>query len=172
MRKHVFGRQFKRDVHERTALFRGLASELVMHERIETTEEKAKAIRRTADKLVTKAKHQDQMHALSLLQPFLSNEAAKKMLSDIGPRFKDRHGGYTRIIRLGRRFNDNAQTVRMEWVELTSTLSQAPEKTPTAKISAALPATLATKTEKSDKKSTKVPATKKKAVKKTKAEGK
>jgi len=128
MRKHVFGRQFKRDINERKSLFRNLATELVLHERIVTTEEKAKAIRRTADKLVTKAKNANQVHAMSLLQPFVNTEAAKKMLDEIAPRFKDRNGGYTRIIRLGRRFNDNAQTVRMEWVELGTSLTPVVEK--------------------------------------------
>lgn len=164
MRKNVFGRQFKRDINERKALFRNLATELVLHEKIVTTEEKAKAIKSTADKLVTKAKHADQLHAMSLLQPFISTEAAKKMLSDIAPRFKDRNGGYTRIIRLGRRFNDNAQTVRMEWVELSPITAVLPkkQKAKADETSDVVEAEIAT-----EKKVTKKAAPKKKAVKKS-----
>lgn len=117
MKKKVFGRQFKRDTNERKALFRGLASSLVMHESIETTEEKAKAIRSHVEKLVTKAKTKDSVQATSLLMPYLSSSAVKKMIADVAPRFASRPGGYTRIIRLGNRFSDNASVVMMEWVE-------------------------------------------------------
>lgn len=159
MRKHVFGRQLKRDINERRALFMNLASELVMHEKIVTTEEKAKSIRRTADKLVTKAKKQNTMHATSLLQPFLTSEAVKKMVTDIAPRFAQRNGGYTRIIRLGRRFNDNAQTVRMEWVEHASPVVA------DKKVAKALPEGKAHKTQAVKTAAVAKPA--KKAIKKT-----
>ncbi len=117
MRKNVFGRQFKRDVNERKALFKSLLSELVLHERIETTLEKARAIKSDADKLITKAKYDDKLHARILLQPLVSSTAVMKLIDDLGPRFADRQGGYTRIIKLGRRFNDNAQTAFIEWTE-------------------------------------------------------
>jgi large subunit ribosomal protein L17 len=126
MRKNVFGRQFKRDTNERKALFRGLVSALVLQEQISTTEQKAKAIKSHADKLVTKAKHADRLHAYSLLQPYVTAPAVKKLLDDIGPRFANRQGGYTRIIRLGRRFNDNATLVRMEWVEKAGVAPSSP----------------------------------------------
>ncbi|MBI4084492.1 MAG: 50S ribosomal protein L17 [Candidatus Levybacteria bacterium] len=122
MRKQVFGRQFKRDINERKALFKGLASSLVLHERITTTEEKAKAIKGHVEKLVTKAKRTDLRHAQSLLEPYLTIEAVEKVLHDIAPRFANRPGGYTRIMRVGRRFNDNAQMVFIEWVEKSSKL--------------------------------------------------
>ena len=67
MRKNVFGRQFKRDKNERAALFKGLISSLVLHERIKTTEEKAKAIKGEVDKIITKAKKGD-LAARHLLQ--------------------------------------------------------------------------------------------------------
>lgn len=116
MRKNVFGRQLKRDTNERKALFKGLASSLVLHERIQTTEEKAKAVKPLVEKLVTKARVGD-AQAHSLLQPYLNAPALKKMLADIGPRFKDRPGGYTRIVKLGTRLQDNASVVILEWVE-------------------------------------------------------
>jgi large subunit ribosomal protein L17 len=117
MKKKVFGRQLKRDTNERKALFKGLASSLVMHESIQTTEEKAKAIRSHVEKLVTKAKTKDGVRATSLLMPYLSAPAVKKMIQDLAPRFATRPGGYTRIVRLGNRFSDNASVVMMEWVE-------------------------------------------------------
>ncbi|MBI4097159.1 MAG: 50S ribosomal protein L17 [Candidatus Levybacteria bacterium] len=118
----MFGRKFKRDTNERKALFKGLASSLVLKERITTTEEKAKAIKGHVEKLVTKAKRTDLRHAQSLLEPYLTLEAVEKVLHDIAPRFTNRPGGYTRIMRVGRRFNDNAQMVFIEWVERNSKL--------------------------------------------------
>jgi len=117
MKKQVFGRQLKRDTNERKALFKGLVSSLTMYERIETTEEKAKAIKGHVEKLVTKAKKNNSTHARSLLQAYLTNEALQKMLTDVAPRFVDRPGGYTRIIKIGNRFSDNASMVIIEWVE-------------------------------------------------------
>ncbi|MDP3726886.1 MAG: 50S ribosomal protein L17 [bacterium] len=116
MRKNVFGRQLKRDTNERKALFKGLMSALVLKERIKTTEEKAKAIRGQVEKLVTKAKKKGQ-GASSLLSSHLLPGAVEKVIKDLAPRFKTRPGGYTRIVKLGRRFGDDAMTVLMEWVE-------------------------------------------------------
>jgi large subunit ribosomal protein L17 len=116
MRKNVFGRQFKRDLNERTALFKGLISSLVIHEEIRTTEQKAKSVRGLAEKLVTKSR-KEKLLAHSLLQPYLTPEALKKMISDIGPRFANRPGGYTRITKLPNRFSDNADMVTLSWVE-------------------------------------------------------
>ena len=117
MRKQVFGRHFKRDTNERKALFKSLSSALVMHERIETTEEKAKAIKGSIEKMVTKAKKRDETMAVRLLSGDLSAPAVKKMIASIAPRFATRDGGYTRIIKKGNRFNDNASMVFIEWVE-------------------------------------------------------
>src|SRR5579871_1191914 len=107
MKKRVFGRHLNRDTNERKALFKSLMTELVLHERITTTEAKARAIRGQVEKLVTKAKRKGQQ-AEYLLQPYVSAEAVKKLLSDLAPRYVDRPGGYTRIIKTGNRFYDNA----------------------------------------------------------------
>jgi len=117
MKKQVFGRQLKRDTNERKALFKGLVSSLIMYERIETTQEKAKAIKGHVEKLVTKANKNDSVQARQLLQAYLTNEALKKLVTDVAPRFSNRPGGYTRIIKIGNRFSDNATMVIMEWVE-------------------------------------------------------
>jgi large subunit ribosomal protein L17 len=116
MKKHIFGRKFKRDVDERKALFKGLMSSLVLHEKIETTEEKAKAIKGELDKLVTNAK-KDGILARKLMSSKLSPEALEKMIKDIAPRFNKREGGYTRMVRIGKRFGDDATMVLLEWVE-------------------------------------------------------
>jgi large subunit ribosomal protein L17 len=151
MRKNVFGRQLKRDTNERKALFKTLLSSLVMYEAIQTTEAKAKAIKPAADKLITKAK-KGGLHAYRLVEPDLSTEAAKKLLSAIAPRFSSRQGGYTRIIRVGNRVKDNAPKVILEWTEKRSELpakKEKPEK----------------KAEKVEAKDAKKPVSKKPAVK-------
>ena len=120
MRKNVYGRHLKRDIDERKALFKGLLTDLVIRERIQTTLEKAKSIKGSADKLITKAKYQDRLHAYSLLTPLVASEAVDKLLNDLAPRFTDRHGGYTRIIKVQRRFSDNARMAMIEWTEQNS----------------------------------------------------
>lgn len=122
MRKQVFGRKFKRDTNERKALFKSLASSLVMYERIETTEEKAKAIRGHVEKMVTKVNTNNSEHARRLIQAYLTNEALAKMMTDIAPRFTKRPGGYTRILKTRSRFSDDASMAIIEWVEKARTV--------------------------------------------------
>jgi len=114
MRKKVFGRKLKRDSNARRALFRNLVSSLILKERIQTTEAKAKAIKGDVDKLITKVKKKKEVRGLL---PDLFPHALDKLISDIAPRFKDRSGGYTRILRIGKRFGDDASMVLMEWTE-------------------------------------------------------
>lgn len=118
MKKNVLGRKLSRDVNERRALFKTLASSLVMHESITTTEAKAKAIKPYVEKLVTKAKRRS-TQARQFIEPNLSKEATDKLLADTALRFADRNGGYTRIIKMGNRFADNAPVVKIEWVDKT-----------------------------------------------------
>ncbi len=115
MRKQVFGRKFKRDKNERKALFSGLISSMILRGRISTTLEKAKAIQPELEKLVTKAKKGES--AKSELKKSLKPFEIDKMINVIASVFKDRNGGYTRIIKTGNRFNDNASTAILEWVE-------------------------------------------------------
>lgn len=116
MKKNVFGRRFKRDKDARRALFKSLVSSLVLQERIKTTEAKAKAIKADAEKIVTKAKKNKDL-ARRTLGAILNSEALEKLLNDLAPRFVNRNGGYTRIIRIGRRFGDDAMEVALEWTE-------------------------------------------------------
>lgn len=123
MKKRIFGRKLKRDINERKALFKGLMSSLVLHEKIETTESKAKAIKGEVDKLVTKAK-KDGILARKLLSAKLFPEALEKMIKDIAPRFNKRQGGYTKMVRLGKRFGDDATIVLLEWTEKSQNLDE------------------------------------------------
>jgi len=115
MRKQVYGRQFKRDKNERKALFSGLISSMILKGRISTTLEKAKSIQPDLEKFVTRAKKGES--AKLELKKSLKPYEVDKMINVIAPVFKDRNGGYTRIIKTGKRFNDNANTAILEWVE-------------------------------------------------------
>ncbi len=116
MKKNVFGRQFSRDTNQRKSLFKSLISSLILDESIQTTLEKAKAIKGDVDKIINKAKRGDEKLATQLLQRSIGAQAMNKVIRDLAPRLKDRNSGYTRIIKLGRRFSDNAAMVLMEWV--------------------------------------------------------
>lgn len=138
MKKNVFGRKFNRDTNERKALFKSLISSLVINERIATTEQKAKAIKADVDKVITKVKKNGKF-AKRLLSGVLNSQALEKLVDEVAPRFKDRNGGYTRIIRVGRRFGDNAMEVVMEFTEkpkavaVAATVSKEP-KEPVKKV--------------------------------------
>lgn len=108
----------------RKALFRDLATDLILNERIETTEAKAKALRPIVEKMVTLAKRGD-LHARRQAAAFIRKEtvdeetnedAVQKLFGTIGPRYEDRQGGYTRVLKLGPRRGDNAEMAIIEFV--------------------------------------------------------
>ncbi len=117
MKKRVFGKRFKRDINQRKGLFRGLMRDLIIHGRIQTTEAKAKSIKGEVEKMITKAKKQGEDSRVHL-QRYFTQDIIDRMINDIAPVFKDRPGGYTRIMRVGNRVKDNAPMVMMEWVEV------------------------------------------------------
>jgi large subunit ribosomal protein L17 len=123
MRHRVAGRRLGRSSGHRRALRRNLITELFRHERIKTTEAKAKAIRSDAEKLITLAKRglQDDsytLHARRQAMAALNNPAiAKKLFDELAPRYEEREGGYTRLYKLGRRQGDGALLVVLELVE-------------------------------------------------------
>lgn len=117
MRKKIFGRRFKKDVNQRKALFRSLMHALIINEKIKTTEAKAKSIKGEIEKLVTKAKNKGDVAKNVLLSHLANEEMVDKLINEIAPRFKERPGGYTRILRLEKRLKDNSQMVILEWVE-------------------------------------------------------
>ncbi len=109
--KRRFGR--KRD--QRRALLLSLARALVLNEKIKTTEARAKELRIFLEKLITRAR-EDNLHNRRLLASRLSEDVAKKLIKEIGPRYKERKGGYTRIIKLNAREEDSARMAIIEFV--------------------------------------------------------
>jgi len=110
-------RKLGRASDHRRAMLRNLVRSLLIHERIVTTVPRAKEARRFAEKMITLAK-QDSLHARRQARRFLNDEGLVKHLFDnIGPRYRDRNGGYTRIVRVGFRRGDATETAVLELVE-------------------------------------------------------
>jgi large subunit ribosomal protein L17 len=101
--------------HQRL-LLAGLAAQLFTHERVNTTEAKAKAVRPLAEKLITSAKRGDLAARREVLKVIPDRDVVHKLFSDIGPRFAERPGGYTRILKLGARQGDGARMARIELI--------------------------------------------------------
>ncbi len=117
MRHRKKGRKLSRSPSHRRATMRNMAAALFRHERIETTTARAKELRPFAERLVTLAKRGD-LHARRLAAERLyDKEVLGKLFSDIGPRFADRPGGYTRILKLGARRGDAADMSLIELVD-------------------------------------------------------
>lgn len=113
----IITQKFHRKTGQRRAFFRSLASNLILKEKIETTEIRAKAIRPMVERLVTLARR-NRLVDLRLVTSRLANKkTAQKLFYDIAPRYKSRSGGYTRIIKLGKvRKRDGARTARIEFI--------------------------------------------------------
>ena len=117
MRHQKKGRKFSRTASHRKAMFANMAASLIEHEQIVTTLPKAKDLRPIAEKLVTLGKRGD-LHARRLAISQIRNvEQVKKLFDVIGPRYRDRNGGYTRVLKAGFRFGDNAPMAVIEFVE-------------------------------------------------------
>lgn len=123
MRHQIAGRILGRDAGHRKALFRNLVRELYLHGRIVTTEAKARAIRAEAEKIITKAKRGlaadgNRVHAQRLIVSYLNDKTiVKKLFDEIAPRYTNRPGGYTRMIKIGKRQGDAADMAVIELVE-------------------------------------------------------
>jgi len=117
MRHRKAGRKFGRNTNQRKALFRGLASSLILNERITTTEAKAKNIRPMVEKLVSMSREDTEHHRRLVRSRVGSDVATRKLFEVIGPRFEDQNGGYTRIYKIGRRRGDSAPMALIEFVE-------------------------------------------------------
>jgi large subunit ribosomal protein L17 len=117
VRHRVYGSKLQRSKNERIALFRSLIRELVLHESISTTIVKAKAIKGQVDKLITKAKKNDNASKRVLESYLPQSEIRKKLVEEIAPRFSDRASGYTNVVRLGSRLGDGAMMVKVSFVE-------------------------------------------------------
>ncbi len=121
MRHRKDGFKLGRRTNHRWALFRNLLTDLFRHERITTTEAKAKAIRGLADHMITLAKRENLHARRQVLAMVPDAEVVRKMFDTIAARFADRHGGYTRIIHAGLRPGDAAPTVLLELVDRPET---------------------------------------------------
>ncbi len=125
MRHRVAGRRLNRDMGHRKALRRNLMKQLFTHERIKTTDAKAKAIRGEAEKLITIAKrgnasenNMQKVNAIRLIAKKLGDsDMALHVVNEIAPRYETRPGGYTRMLKLGQRAGDAANVVLLELVE-------------------------------------------------------
>jgi len=124
MRHKIAGKRLSRDKDQRVALRRILVKQLFEHERIQTTRAKAEAIRGQAEKMITlakrgnKAEGADAVHIKRLAMARLGDkDLVAKLFDDIAPRFEDRQGGYTRMVKLGPRYGDSAEMVLLELVE-------------------------------------------------------
>ena len=117
MRHHNSGRQLNRNSSHRKAMFRNMAASLVRHEVIKTTLPKAKELRRVAEPLITMAKI-DTVHKRRLAFARLRDrDVVTKLFNELGPRYKDRPGGYLRILKMGYRAGDKAPMALVELVD-------------------------------------------------------
>lgn len=118
MNHHKSGRKFGREKNARVALVRGLLLSLIEHESIVTTEAKAKELRPRIEKLVTRAKEDTLANKrIVLSRLYNSTKATKKLFADIAKRFDGVQGGYTRIIKLGRRQGDASKMAVIEFTK-------------------------------------------------------
>lgn len=116
MRHRHSGRQLNRNSSHRRAMFRNMAVSLVEHEVIKTTLPKAKELRRVAEPLITLAKSDSVANRRLAFDRLRSKQAVGKLFSDLGPRFQERPGGYTRILKCGYRAGDKAPMAYIELV--------------------------------------------------------
>lgn len=116
MKKKKQGRKFSREKSQREALLKLLARALFLRERIKTTEAKAKEVSSFAEKIITRAKKGD-LHSRRIIRKYFSEQLTKKLIDKIGPEYKTRNGGYTRIIKLGPRKSDGAKMAIIELVK-------------------------------------------------------
>ena len=127
MRHHRSGKKLGRDSAQRKALYSGLCGALITHGRIETTLVKAKAVQPEVEKMITLGRRGD-VHARRQALAFLrSQDVVYKLFSDVAPQYAKREGGYTRVVKLGRRLGDGAETAYLELVDY-SPRRQAEEK--------------------------------------------
>jgi len=122
------GRKLGRDSAHRKALYSNLAGALIEHGRIQTTEAKAKAVKPFAEKMITLGRRGDLAARRQALAQLRSQDVVHQLFAEVAPRFAERPGGYTRIVKLGPRQGDAAEMVYLEFVdhEPATTLAPAP----------------------------------------------
>jgi large subunit ribosomal protein L17 len=144
MRHGLTGRQLSRNTPHRWAMLRNMAASLLRHEAIRTTVPKAKELRRYVEPLITLGKTDSQANRRRAFARLRDAEVVEKLFGDLGPRFKTRPGGYTRILHMANRAGDNADMALMALVEQAAQVEAKPadeEKKPkTRRRKAAAPA--------------------------------
>lgn len=117
MRHRRSGRKFGRDTAQRKAMFRVMVTELLRHEVIRTTHAKSKEVAPLAEKMVTHGKHGDLHHRRQAAAFITDKEVLAKTFDELADRYRERAGGYTRIIKLGKRPGDGAEMALIELVD-------------------------------------------------------
>ncbi|MGD1119241.1 MAG: 50S ribosomal protein L17 [Dehalococcoidales bacterium] len=117
MRHNIKGRSLNRDSSHRRALYRNLVTALLKHEKIVTTEAKGKEVRGMAEKMITLGKKSGLSSYRQALTFILDKKVTEKIFAELGPRYKERAGGYTRLTKLQPRLGDNAPMVQLELVK-------------------------------------------------------
>ena len=120
MRHKYSGRKLNRTSSHREAMFKNMMASLIEHEEIKTTLPKAKELRGFVERLITISKVDTVAKRRIVFSRIRSKQAVSKLFEDIGPRFKQRPGGYTRIIKLGNRMGDNASMAMIELVDFNT----------------------------------------------------
>lgn len=133
MRHNKTGRRFGRTSSHRAAMMRNMVTSLIEHERITTTDMKAKELRRLAEKMITLGKRGDLHARRQALRVIRSKDVVAKLFEMVAPRYQDRPGGYTRIIKLGTRAGDNAP---LSLIELVEEGAETPAEEPTEQAAA------------------------------------
>ena len=117
MNHRISGRKLGMKTDIREAMLKNMVTSLILHERIVTTITRAKELRKVADRMITLGKKGNLAAVRQAAVTVKTKEALGKLFKDLGPRFTERNGGYTRIIRSSNRKGDNAPMVIMEWVD-------------------------------------------------------
>jgi large subunit ribosomal protein L17 len=117
VRHHINGRRLNRSSSQRKALYRGLVRDLMIHERIKTTEAKAKEVRGLAERLITYGKKGTLNHRRLALSFLPDKRVVAKVFDELGQRYENRPGGYTRVLKLGPRPGDGAAMALIELVQ-------------------------------------------------------
>ncbi|MEN8686978.1 MAG: 50S ribosomal protein L17 [Desulfuromonadales bacterium] len=133
MRHMKSGKRLGRNTSHRKAMMRNMVTSLFEHEKITTTDARAKELRKMAEKLITMARRGDLHSRRLVMQVVRDKNVVARLFDQIAPRYKERPGGYTRIIKLGHRSGDNASLSVIELVEEEFTAK--PKKTPAKKAS-------------------------------------
>ena len=128
MRHRSKGRRFNRDSSHRQAMFSNMAASLIRHEQIITTLPKAKDLQRVVDKYITLAKRGDLNSRRLAASRLRDEDMAKKLFDVLGPRYKTRAGGYTRVLKAGYRYGDSSPRAVIELVDRDVTVKGAEDK--------------------------------------------